>query len=128
MARFAALSLDVMVVERDREEVASWEFSSCTSSIEEVESRRAVSEGEPLTGSSECSSGLTDFVSSLGVSSVVRVLLVETLGVVIEEEDGGRSVRDRTEAEDLDCGREDLSGASSNMSFVFDQHSNDGSW
>ena len=37
---FAALSLDVMVVERDLEEVASCAFSSWTSSIEEIESRR----------------------------------------------------------------------------------------
>lgn len=40
------LSLEVMVVERERDEVASCEFSSWTSSIDDVESRRPFSRGD----------------------------------------------------------------------------------
>ena len=41
---------------------------------------------------------------------------VEGRGVLAEEDDCGRSVSERTEAEDLDCGRDEVSGASSKVS------------
>lgn len=63
------------------------------------------------------SSGLTDCLF-VGVSSTARALFVDTRGVMIDEDDCGRSVRDRTDVEALDCGREDVSGASSNVSCI----------
>lgn len=85
-----------------------------------MESRRAESEGEVFTGSPADSKGLTD-PPSLEVSSIPLDLLVDTRGVVMEVDEGGRSVRDLTEAEDLDCGLEDVSGASSKVSCFIGQ-------
>ena len=41
---------------------------------------------------------------------------VEGRGVLAEEDEFGRSVSERAEAEDLDCGLEEVSGASSKVS------------
>lgn len=41
---------------------------------------------------------------------------MDTRGVFVEAEDWGRSVRERTEAEDLDTGLDEVSGASSKVS------------
>lgn len=90
--------------------------------MEVVESRRALSSGECFKGSSTESKGLTDRLS-LDASSMPRDLLGDTRGVVIEEDEGGRSVRDLTEAEDLDCGLEEVSGASSKVSCFIGQRS-----
>lgn len=48
---------------------------------------------------------------------------VDTRGVLEERDEGGRSVRERTEADDLDCGLEEVSGASSKVSCFMGQHS-----
>lgn len=86
-----------------------------------VERRRAESEGELFTGSSADSNGVTD-PPSLEVSSMPLDMLVDTRGVFKEADEGGRRpVRDLTEAEDLDCGREDVSGASSKVSCFIGQ-------
>ena len=51
-------------------------------------------------------------------SSMIGGFWVEGRGVLAEEDDCGRSVSERTEAEaeDLDCGLDEVSGASSKVS------------
>lgn len=83
--------------------------------MELVDSRRAVNRGDLVGTSSVLSSGLTDCVFDRSSSITVGVW-VDTRGVFVEAEDWGRSVNDLTEAEDLDTGLEEVSGASSNIS------------
>ena len=47
---------------------------------------------------------------------------MEGRGVIADEDERGRSVRERTEAEDLDCGLEEVSGASSKVSCPTGKH------
>ena len=47
---------------------------------------------------------------------------MEGRGVIADEDERGRSVSERTEAEDLDCGLEEVSGASSKVSCPTGKH------
>lgn len=47
---------------------------------------------------------------------------MEGRGVMADEDECGRSVSERTEAEDLDCGLEEVSGASSKVSCPTGKH------
>ena len=106
------------MVERDLSERASLTSPSCTSS--NVERRRAVSSGDfgrLFPDISERTSA-SDFGGDLSVEILGSC---ETRGVVTVEEDGGRSVSERIDDEDLDSrdsGRDVVSGASSKLSYV----------
>lgn len=114
---FTLASFEVIVVDLDRAEDVSFASSSWTSSNDEVESRRVVSNGEFDGGSLDAG----DMVSISGGFAPATVAVsivserVEKRGVEVEEEERGRSVRDRVDADDLD-GCEVMSGASSNVS------------
>lgn len=105
------------MVDLDLVEGTSLVSSSWTSSNDDVESRRVVSNGEFDAGSWEAG----ELVSiSGGLAPATEAVLiasdsVERRGVEDEEEERGRSVRDRVDADDLD-GCEVMSGASSNIS------------
>lgn len=93
-------SFDLMVVDLDLVVSSFLVSSSPTSSMDDVDSRRAVSNGE-IDGSILTIGGL---VRGVGVSS--SFLMPENLewrGVVMDEDDDGRSVRERTDVEDFDC-------------------------
>lgn len=115
---FMLASLEVIVVDLDLVEDVSFVSSSWTSSKDDVESRRAVGNGEFDERSLEAG----DVVSISGDFGPARegVSIVsdsaERRGVEVEEEERGRSVSDRVDAEDLD-GCEVTSGASSNVSW-----------
>ena len=114
------LSSDVIVVERDLLELASLLSSSCTSSNDDVQRRRAVRSGdfEGLLSDMLVRFSPSDFG---GDRSVKIGGSCETRGVVTVEEDGGRSVNERIDDEDLDsrdCGRDLVSGASSKFSYI----------
>lgn len=115
---FTLASVEVIVVDLDLVEDTSFISSSWTSSNDDDESRRVVSNGEFDGGSLEAA----DMVSISGgfapATETVSILSdsVESRGVEVEEEERGRSVRDRVDADDLD-GCEVMSGASSNVSW-----------
>ena len=111
----AAMSFDVMVLDRERERDASISIASpsWTSSREEVEIRWAVSNGDFVsdvdTESWGCWQRFVGGESSLVLGLIVEDSALDGLGVVTDS-----PVNDRTEAEDT--GREVVSGASSNVS------------
>lgn len=100
---FTLLSLEVMVECRDLVEVSSLVSSSLTSSMDDVESRRAVSNGD-IDGSW----GIGGNVRDVGVSrsseffSLVLLESLECRGVVTEEAEDGRSVKERIDGVDLE--------------------------
>lgn len=115
---FTVASLEVTVVDRDLVEDVSFVSSSRTSSNDEVESRRVVSNGE-FDGGSLVAGDLASISGGFApVTEAVSIVSdsVERRGVEVEEEESGRSVRDRVDADDLD-GCEVMSGASSNVSW-----------
>ena len=113
------VSFDVMVVDLDLAEDSSFESPSWTSSNDAVDSRCAVSNGDfggasPGVGKFASRSRFDVFVPAMEALSIVSVNL-DTRGVELEEEDRGRSVRDRVDADGLD-GCEAMAGASSKVS------------
>lgn len=115
---FTLASVEVIVVDLDLVEDTSFISSSWTSSNDDDESRRVVSNGEFDGGSLEAENMVSvsgGFVAATEAASIVSDS-VERRGVEVEEEERGRSVRDRVDADDLD-GCEVMSGASSNVSW-----------
>jgi len=112
-------SSEIVVVERDLSELASLVSPSCTSSNDEVERRRAVSNGEFEEAFPDISVGSP--ASGFGVDGPIEVAgSCETRGVVAVDEDAGRSVSERVEVDDLefrDSGLAVVSGASSKLSY-----------
>lgn len=112
-------SSEIVVVERDLSELASLISPSCTSSNDEVERRRAVSNGEFEEAFPDISVGSP--ASGFGVDGPIEVAgSCETRGVVAVDEDAGRSVSERVEVDDLefrDSGLAVVSGASSKLSY-----------
>ena len=115
---FVLFSSNVILVERDLLGLTSLWSSSCTSSNDEVERRRAVSSGE-FEGAFPDICVRTVVFCSEGDGFVEIGGSCETRGVVAVEEDSGRSVNERIDVEDFesrDSGRDVVSAASSKLS------------
>jgi len=111
------LSFEATVVDADVMELVSFDPSSCTSSIEDADIRCAVSNGDLAGMSSLCgsvSSSLGTFVGLCGSSNVAISLGARGVETVEERRP---LVSERAELDECrDCGRDVVSGASSNVS------------